>query len=332
MMPRALGFASNVPRAAAALFAAAITAFSIAAHAETITVGVFAPAAPFAGTAARIDFATRLAEHVATALGAEGIGRVYARANDFAAAVRRGEIRLAVVDVAYLAAGAGGGAVIAVAQRNGATAVPWQLVSRTGADRVVALRGATLLVPAIGGRETDFVLNALFGGELPRTFFGRIQGSPDVLSAVTAVGLGKADAAVVPTAITLPTGVTRVATLPAVSWPVLVAYRLSDADRAKVATAVSTFTGDPIITGFRSATRDTVTALARRFAPIRRIGPMAVPDPRIPTTDLLGSRSFAITPLDPLRFVSTPGTPSSPRGASPPAPPPALSAPPRSKR
>src|SRR5262249_16173845 len=68
------------------------------AHAEGI--GLYAPTAPFSGPVARLDYVTGLAER----LGGDLVGRAYAKAADFNAAVKRGELGYAVVDFAYLAA------------------------------------------------------------------------------------------------------------------------------------------------------------------------------------------------------------------------------------
>jgi hypothetical protein len=304
-MTRAVRLAGAVALVAAALVAAPV-------RAETITVGVYAPAAPFRGTPARVDFATRLAKRVAGALGADGIGRVYGKAGDFAAAVRRGDVQLAVVDAAYLAGAGGNFELLAIGVRDGATEAPWQLVGRGRVSRVLDLRGKSLLVPAVGGRESDFVLNAMFGGELSRDFFSRIEAAPDALSAVAAVGLGKADAAVVPGGIDLPTGVTRVATLMQISGPVLVAYAsLPDRQHGKAAAAATAFKSEDVISGFRAVEGEPVRRLARRFSAPSRRGPMAIPNIRIAAGELIEGRRFVIDHADARRFAVAPPRPPS---------------------
>jgi hypothetical protein len=300
-MTRALGIA---------LAAIAIAAAPRPARADNITVGVYAPSAPFPGTPARVDFATRLARHLGSALGGQGIGRVYGRARDFGAAVRKGNLELAVVDPAYLAAAGGKYEVLAVGVRGGATETSWRLVARGGARRVLDLRGRSLLVP-VGGRADDFVLHAMFGGELPGDFFSRIRAAPDALSAVAAVGLGKADAAVVPSGIDLPDGVAQVAELESFSGPVLVAFPgLSERRRERAARAATSFKAQAAIEGFRAAEkRDTVVKLARRLAAPKRRGPMAVPNIRIAADELLGGRRFEIDHADPRRFAIAPPPP-----------------------
>ncbi len=287
---------------------ALVCAAAAGARAETITVGVFAPSAPFPSTAARVELATRLGEHVGRALGGTGVGRVYARAADFTAAVKRGEVTVALVDAAYLA-GTGGHAVIAGAVRGGDTAQAWQVIARAGTRTIAELRGKRVLVPANGGREADFVLNALLGGA-ERDLFGKIEAAPDTASAVAALGLGKADAAIVPAAVEPPPGMARVAALPAVAAPVLVAYGAPSPERrARLARAAAGFQGDATIGALREVGDDGVRALARRLAtPVKR-GPLLVPAARLVTGDLVEGRAFAIerTPASAFAIAPAPG-------------------------
>src|SRR5689334_10270656 len=85
----------------------AVVSLAAPALADNLTVGLFAPSAPFPSTAARVELATRLGDHLGTALGGTGAGRVYARSSDFAAAVASGDVKVALVDPGYLAATSG---------------------------------------------------------------------------------------------------------------------------------------------------------------------------------------------------------------------------------
>ncbi len=280
---------------------AALVAMTSAAAADGVRVGLFAPSTPFEGTGARLEFATKLARHIG---GDDAVGRVYGKASDFAAALRKGDIDLAVVDATYLAASGGSYAVLAVAVRGGDTRTTWDLVARGTVDSVLELRGKTVLVPSVGGRESAFVGEALLGGELPADFW-KVDVSPDVLSAIAALGLGKADAAVVPSGLSLPAGTNRVVTLPAVSWPVLVASpKASAAVQALAAERAPSFGGSGAISGFRSGTTDAYRSLARRFGRPQRRGPMIVPNLRIAVGDLLEGRTFTIDPGDAKRYVA----------------------------
>ncbi|HUJ59884.1 MAG TPA: hypothetical protein VLX92_15375 [Kofleriaceae bacterium] len=275
----------------------AIVALALAAataHADPFTVGLYAPSAPFPSTSARVELASRLGEQVGKALGGSGTGKVFARASDFAAAVKRGELAVALVDASYLAAVGGGYTVIAAGVRDDATAHGWQLVAR-GGGKLGALRGKKLLVPGVGGRETEFVLDVLLGGEVARDYFARIEPAPDTASVLAALAIGKADAAVVPTGVELPAGVQVVVALPALEGPVLVAYGpLSAAQRAALAAAAPGFRGDATITGFRASDAEPIHAIARRFAPPVKRGPLAVPAIRLLVGDLVEGRTFAI--------------------------------------
>ena len=278
------------------------------AHAGNVTVGLFAPSAPFPSTAARVELATKLGDHLGKALGGTGVGRTYARAGDFAAAVKKGDITIAVVDATYLAAAGGNYTVIAAAVRGGDTTHAWQLVGR-GAEKISDLKGKRVLVPSIGGRETDFVLNVLLGGEVARDFFGKIEAAPDTASTLAALGLGKADAAVVPASVDLPGGVTTVLRLPSLAGPLLVAYGpVTSAQKAALLAAATSFKGDASVGGFRGGDADDVRSVARRFSPPVKRGPIAVPAVRLVVGDLVEGRSFRIERTTVTVFAIAPAT------------------------
>lgn len=274
---------------AGAAVALAIAAAPRVAAAEPVTVGVFVPSTPFDGTAARLEFANRLATHLA---GADGVGRVYGRSSDFAAALAKGEIQLAVADASFLAASGGTVTPIAVAVRGDDTSTAWQLVARAPIAKVLDLKGKTVVAPVTA--HADFVNNAMLGGELPVGFL-QVEASPDVLSAVAAVSLGKADAAVVPGGVALPAGVARIAGLPSVSWPVLVAARGAPADVvARARERAGSFPGSGAIAGFRAGDADGYRGLARRLKRAIRQGPMLLPNLRIAVGNLIEGRTFTI--------------------------------------
>lgn len=270
-----------------------LCAVAAAAAAQNVTVGLYAPSAPFPSSAARVELATRLGDHLGKAMGGSGAGRNYVRAGDFTAAVRKGDITVALVDATYLASTGGSYAVIAAAVRNGDTSHGWQLVAR-GANKIGQLRGKRILVPSIGGRETDFVVNALLGGDIARTYFGKVEAAPDTASALAALGLGKAEAAVVPTGVDLPSGTSVVLSLPSLPGPVLVAYGANAQQRAALAAAATSFRGDATVSGFRAADSDGVRAIARRFTVPAKRGPHAVPNVRLVVGDLVDNRTFTI--------------------------------------
>ena len=274
-----------------ALIAIACLLAAVPAQADNITVGLFAPSAPFPSTSARVELATRLGDHIGKALGGTGTGRVYARAADFAAAVKKGEVVIALVDPAYLAHTANW-TVLAASVRGGDIAQAWQIVGK-GAKKFADLRGKRVLVPANGGKEADFALNVLLGG-VEKDFF-KIEVAPDTVSAIAAVQLGKADAAVVPAGVDLPSGTAQVIALPSVSTPMLVGYGgLTAQQRTAAIAAAANFKGDATVATFRAGDADAVKSIARRFgAPVKR-GPLVVPSVRLVVGDLVEGRKLAI--------------------------------------
>lgn len=282
-----------------------VVALAGTARAQNVTVGLFAPSAPFPSTAARVELANKLGDHLGKALGGTGSGRNFARAGDYSSAVKKGDSAVAVVDASYLAVAGGNYTVLAAAARGGDTTPAWQLVAR-GADSISGLRGKRVLVPSVGGRETDFVINALFAGDVAKDYFGKIEAAPDTASALAALGLGKADAAVVPAGVTLPGGTSVVVSLPSLTGPVLVAYgSVTAQQRQALAAAAGRFAGDGTIGGFKSADADAVRSIARRFSvPVKR-GPHVTPNVRLVVGDLVEGRTFTFerTPVTTFAWV-----------------------------
>ena len=298
-----------IARVLIATLIAALGMFGVAkpVHAEgKLTVGLFAPSAPFPSTAARVELANKLGAHLGKAINASGSGRNYARSGDYAMAVKKGDISVAVVDATYLAVSGGTYTVLAAAVRGGETSSGWQLVARGGADRIAALKGKRVLVPSLGGRETDFVVNALFGGDIAKDYFGKIEAAPDTASTLAALGLGKADAAIVPTGVTLPSGTAVVVTLPALPGPVLVAYgTVSVQQRTALAAAAASFAGDSTIASFKPIDADAVRAIARRFTVPTKRGPHVLPNVRLLVGDLVEGRTFIIERTPATQFAVT---------------------------
>jgi len=270
-----------------------LVAIAIPAHAESVRVGVFAPAAPFPSTAARVELATKLADHLGKAIGGTGVGRVYARAGDFAAAVKKTEITVALVDPAYLAS-ASGYTVIAASVRGGSTDQGWQLVARTG-SKFGDLKGKRLQIAANGGREAPFVLDVLLGGNVAKDYFAKLEVAPDTASALAALGLGRTDVVAVPGGVELPAGTQSVLAVPGIIGPALVTYGpVTAQQRSQLAAAAATFKGDSTIAGFRAADGDAVKAIARRYGSTQKRGPLTVPAVRLVVGDLVEGRKLAI--------------------------------------
>jgi hypothetical protein len=273
-----------------------------AAHADGgVGVGLFAPSAPFDGPVARLDFVSALAGQ----LGKQYTGRAYAKATDFIAAVRRNEIRFAVVDAPFVAAMGVPYTVLATCERSGATSVSWELVTSTNAKNAFELRGKTVAAPAVGAREDAFVTQVLFEGELPKEHFGKILYLPDALSALAAVEHGRAEAAVIPGGLPLPAGVHKLSTLTTIGWPVLVALG-PGSDNEAVAAAALGFHPPQVFDRLVRASAEAVRALAERFGHAERRGPLAVPNLRLTAAGLLGNHTFAIQRPDLGTYISVP--------------------------
>lgn len=302
-----------------------VGALGSAAQAAPLTIGLFTPSAPFPSTAARVELARQLGAELGKALKVAGSGRVYARAADFAAAVKRGEVTLALVDPAYLASAGGKLTVIATSlYADGKADRAWQLVARAGA-KIADLRGKRVLVPSLGGRETDFVLNVLLGGDVGREFFAKIEAAPDTTSALAALGLGKTDAVVVPVGELLP-GTAELLRLPVqpaqpaspaspasvqptLPNPVLVMFGTMTPDERKaVLDAAKGFKGDATIIGFSDADPDAVPSVARRLGAPAKNGPFLVPAARLVVDDLIAGRTFAIDRTPATAFALAPTT------------------------
>ncbi len=289
------------------LILAAIALGAAPAVAAPVTVGLFAPSAPFASTAARVELASKLGAAVGKALGKPASGRAYARAAEYSAAVKKAEVTIALVDASYLATTGASYTVIAVALvGDDQPARAWRLVGKAGV-KPSELRGKRVVVPSVGGREPEFVINVLLGGDVGREFFARIEAAPDTPSALATLTLGKADAAIVPAAGELPGGTAELLALPALPNPVLVVYGAATADERKaLLDAALGFKGDATIGGFRAADADAVRGLARRFATASKQGPFAVPAARPAVTDLAQARTFPIERTPAAAFAITP--------------------------
>jgi hypothetical protein len=278
------------------LVLAVLAALASGAHAEGL--GLYAPAAPFSGPVARLDFVSGLAARLGPGL----VGRAYAKATDFAAAVKRGEVSYAVVDVAYLAASGLPATVLAVAQRGGQSETPWEVVSSVPARALTELRGRSVALPSIGARDELFLAQVLLEGELGRDFFAHPSFAPDALSALAAVERGRAEVAIVPSGLALPAGVHHVATLRPLSWPALVALSGAPRGAELAAAAAAWHDAGAVLDGFAPASNAVVQGLAHDLTPsVARRAPLVTPPLRIAGAALLGGRPVAL----PLAEVTT---------------------------
>jgi hypothetical protein len=290
------------------LIIALLCASSVHAQERKLSIGLYAPSAPFDGPEARLGFVTELAEHMQAKTGRAVVGRVFSRAADLTTAVKKGEIQFVVFDAPNAASLGVSYDVLGQAVRGNSTASPWELIAREGVRDLRELRGKSVVVPTVSGRESAFVFNAMLEGEVAVGYFGRITSAPDALSAAAAVSINRADVALVPAGLTLPAGTRRVLTLREVVWPMFAAAPgVDDATKRAFATALASFRSVGTFSRFEPGGGAEYSAFARSFLPAIRRGPMAVPPPaRLEVKGVLAGRSFAIDETDVSGLVEAP--------------------------
>jgi hypothetical protein len=274
-----------------------------------ITVGVFAPAAPLANTQARVDLGKRLADHFRELLSGQRVkSRVYRRAADFAAAVEKGQISVALVDTTYLRWSNLGHRVIAVAPD-----LRWHLVAARG--RTMASLSKSRLLLAAGGHEID-VANGLLQGEA-KTFFSSIDTAADSsASALAALTIrDQVDCVLLPEGLEMPSGVAEVKTLGTMPGLALVFYPavLGEDLGKEIATAALSFRGPPPVARLDAAGDEVLVAVRQRLAVSPRKGPMVTLPLRVLIDGLVASPRQEIPERSALDFVWRPAASMAPR-------------------
>lgn len=269
-----------------------------------VTLGVFAPAAQFPSVQARIQLGESLAAHLGGVLSEARVRtRVYARRLDFEAAVRDGTIALALVDASYLAL---------LKTRSTATVVAagpdvqWRLVASKRYTSVSELRGKRLIL-ANGGLENELA-EGLFDGEA-RRFFQSITQAQDSASAVAALGLGKADAALVPmfAAQRLSDELTVLVELGQLPGLLLVAFpSILDPARQRVADSIEGFRGDAPAQPLRVAGGEVLTTVRARLNVREREAPMPSLALRVLVDSLVAAPMLGIAQRPATDFAITP--------------------------
>lgn len=295
----------------------ALVASESPAHAQsdTITIGLFAPTAPFDGTGDRVSFVNDLAKHLEGDAGGKKVtGKVYSSAKAFSDAVKKKDIQYAVVDAPYAAALGLPWKILGSATRDGASTVSWQLVAGAGISKLSDLRGKKVVVPNIGTKEKAFVTNALLDGEVEADYFSAILEAADAKSALTMVSVGKADAAFVPSGVDIPSGLSKVMGLGTIGWPMFVALPGAEDSRTKAfSSRVKSFSTSGAFGGFAGADAGKYKSLAGSFGRGTKRGPMAVPPPaRLTVREILEGRSFSIPLSNVLELIEAPRKTSAP--------------------
>ena len=149
-----------------------------------ITVAMYAPAAAFADSSARLAYVQGLARTIGQRTGAPTTGKAFVRLADLLAS----KPDFAIIDGQCLAARQASGALLATAVIGGDLTQPWGLYGRGGDTRLASLAGKKLAYVRTGCRDSDFLDNAMLDGEVKTSaFFGALIDKPDVTAAVLTV-------------------------------------------------------------------------------------------------------------------------------------------------
>ncbi len=253
----------------------ALCSFAGRAHADgKLVIAIYAPNAPFESGEQRYGFASRLAQQL-TSAGVAAEAKGFAHSSDFEAAAGKEQVDFAIVDGVYLGERNAPWPVLASATIGGDPSARWALFSGLPGG-VFELSGKRLALAATGSKDNQFIDNALLDGELGH-HFGARQPSPDVVSAVTAVTLKKADCVFAPEF--AGRGLHKVFDAGRVPNPALVQVRSKIApevvEKVRKAVLASATTGT--FDGWKSAGADPYRALGARMGSKLRRPVMAEP-------------------------------------------------------
>ena len=248
--------------------------------AKALRIALYAPNAPFASGIDRANYVSRLAQQISSVAGVPATGSAYARSSDLEKAIAAKQVDFAVFDGVYLAQKGAGQSCLATGTVGGETAPKWSLLA-TAKVPVKSLQGKKLSLAATGGRDDDFIGNALFDGEIVvKKFFGpQLVKSPDLSSAVQAVSLGKADAVFAPESMAKGLqGIFEAGRIPNAAF-CEVASGIDSAVVGKVKQAVLGFGVAAAIDGWKPADMGAYRALAARLGAKSKRPFMAEPNP-----------------------------------------------------
>ncbi len=202
-----------------------------------LVLGIYCPNARFGGSGARWGYINRLARHVQNITGIPTKGRAFGSAGSFSGSLSR--LDFAVVDPIYLCRRSGRFRVLLTGRLGGGSRATWALFARSAAGGVMGLKGKRLIVAQASGAEVSFAEGLFYGEIAVRKFFGAVKRAPDLVSAVSAVRGGSADAVFAPVA--MGGGLARVFSAGTVPNPgfVLVRRSLPAALVSKVKAAVA---------------------------------------------------------------------------------------------
>lgn len=261
----------------------ALAAAGSAAADEQLTVAMYAPAAAFADSSARVAYIQGLAKAIQQKTGQATTGKIFVRLGDLLAA----KPDFAIIDGQCLAAHAPG-PILASAVGGGDTQQGWGLYTR-GGETLATLKGKKLVTVKTGCRDTDFLDNAMLESEVKTaSYFGSLVEKPDVAGAVATVRDYKAaDAVFAPAG--QARGLTKVydaGTVPNAGFVALKTFPAATQDAVR--DAVLAYGGGGGIDGWRAAAQASYAGLGARMGARSRRPVFAVPDVvRLDDQDLL---------------------------------------------
>jgi ABC-type amino acid transport substrate-binding protein len=240
-----------------------------------LTIAIYAPNAPFESGEARYSFVSRLAQQVTSVAGLAAEPKAFVHAADFEAAIKKNQVDFAVVDGVYLSERGVPFPILATASNGGEIAPRWSLLSSEPGG-VLDLKGKKLALAATGGKDAQFVDNALLDGELAKHFASRVA-APDIASAVAAVSLKKAECVFAPDG--LAKGLRKVFDAGRVPNPgfVVVKSALPGDVVEKVKKAVLGHSASGAYDGWRTSSAEPYRAFGGKMAPKSRRPVMAEP-------------------------------------------------------
>jgi hypothetical protein len=164
-----------------------------------LVLALYAPLAPLPSADARFAFVDKLARQLQSA-GIAAQPKVFARATDLEAAIKKGQVDLAVLDAFYLAERGSSYNVLAVSTAASEPYLRWGLYTHLAGNSILDLNSKRLAwVSPSGGKEPTYINNVLLYGELRvAQFFGMGNPAPDVSAAVSDVVLRRADCVFAP--------------------------------------------------------------------------------------------------------------------------------------
>lgn len=164
-----------------------------------LVLALYAPTAPLPSADARFGFVDKVGRYLQSA-GINVHPKVFARAADLEAAIKRGQVDLAILDAFYAAERGVNYPVLAVATASGELYQRWGLYTHLQTGNLFDLSNKRLAwVSPSGNKEATYIDNVLLNGELQvAEFFQPSASAPDIGAAVSDVVLHRADCVFAP--------------------------------------------------------------------------------------------------------------------------------------